>query len=864
MDEILQKAGEVWQYIQDKPDIVQAITSIFPVIGGAGAVILAFVKWGLPQISRLRHRPASHKALTEFFPFDVIHPPQQVADVQKRDFLRCLLGSLEPVDYPLADFNIPYQQRDPDRDVLGELERCFSQKNWVLILGKSGLGKTREAAELALQLHAQGWTILRLTMEGKWLERPLRFPSEKVPGRRLLFFLDNLNQPMYASRVREGKTEEGLSDELLRKPLQERLLEYLVFFERECGVEQVRVIATARNEQAAERSGEPSPWDKLAWTKHPQFWARFSTYSLPDLASASMIKVLQEALDQGKVQAQSADFLAIANHNDGTFRNVVANLQEVRKNKGLLTFNTFKPTLTGSWKERFTRVRERYPLAVAVYSAADLLRQVDIDLRAVENRNLQQTLLLETAMLFVVGWWQRWQLARTLPKVLAMEQRLLDPPDGLLEAKGIPTEVGIYLPPLRRLLLKQAKKQPWGMIWLLHGFAFVAYRLERYREALPVFRTLLDELLVPLTMQHQEPGQEKALQDFLAPIWFSRGTSAGLLGLGLKAETTSTPNPTIEDKFLEAIASYDKALQLNPVNDSAWYNRGVALSNLGCHEDEIDSYDKALQLNPDKDSAWYNRGNALDKLGRHEDAIDSYDKALQLRPDNDSAWYNRGVVLDKLGRHEDAIGSYDKALQLKPDNDSAWSNRGVALGKLGRHEEAIASFDKALQLNPINDSAWYNRGVALSNLGCHEEAIASYDKALQLNPDNDSAWSNRGVALDNLGRHEEAIDSFDKSLQLRPDDDSAWSNRGVALGKLGRHEDEINSYDKAHEIKPDDPNTFYNKACCYALQNNLEDAIANLSRAIALSPDEYREMAKTDSDFDAIRDNEQFQALISG
>jgi hypothetical protein len=58
--------------------------------------------------------------------------------------------------------------------------------------------------------------------------------------------------------------------------------------------------------------------------------------------------------------------------------------------------------------------------------------------------------------------------------------------------------------------------------------------------------------------------------------------------------------------------------------------------------------------------------------------------------------------------------------------------------------------------------------------------------------------------------------------------------------------------------------TIHSKACRYALQANPENAIANLSRAIALSPDKYREMAKTDSDFDSLRDNEQFQALISG
>ena len=30
----------------------------------------------------------------------------------------------------------------------------------------------------------------------------------------------------------------------------------------------------------------------------------------------------------------------------------------------------------------------------------------------------------------------------------------------------------------------------------------------------------------------------------------------------------------------EAIASYDKALELNPDDDQAWYNRGIVLNNL--------------------------------------------------------------------------------------------------------------------------------------------------------------------------------------------------------------------------------------------------------------------------------------------
>ncbi|WP_445243654.1 MULTISPECIES: TPR end-of-group domain-containing protein [unclassified Microcoleus] len=37
-----------------------------------------------------------------------------------------------------------------------------------------------------------------------------------------------------------------------------------------------------------------------------------------------------------------------------------------------------------------------------------------------------------------------------------------------------------------------------------------------------------------------------------------------------------------------------------------------------------------------------------------------------------------------------------------------------------------------------------------------------------------------------------------------------------------------------------------------------------MQKAIDMNPDKYREMAKTDSDFDSIRADVRFQALIQG
>lgn len=63
-------------------------------------------------------------------------------------------------------------------------------------------------------------------------------------------------------------------------------------------------------------------------------------------------------------------------------------------------------------------------------------------------------------------------------------------------------------------------------------------------------------------------------------------------------------------------------------------------------------------------------------------------------------------------------------------------------------------------------------------------------------------------------------------------------------------------------MKLPNADSFYNQACSYALQGNVEQALENLQQAISLSPDEYREMAKTDSVFDSIREDERFQALL--
>ena len=50
-------------------------------------------------------------------------------------------------------------------------------------------------------------------------------------------------------------------------------------------------------------------------------------------------------------------------------------------------------------------------------------------------------------------------------------------------------------------------------------------------------------------------------------------------------------------------------------------------------------------MKPDDHQAWYNRGIALGNLGRLDEAIASFDKALQLKPDEEIYINNRNEAL---------------------------------------------------------------------------------------------------------------------------------------------------------------------------------------------------------------------------
>ena len=267
----------------------------------------------------------------------------------------------------------------------------------------------------------------------------------------------------------------------------------------------------------------------------------------------------------------------------------------------------------------------------------------------------------------------------------------------------------------------------------------------------PDFDTLEKELALLLQQNFQQEVRQQGSQEL--EVWeiLNKGTALNYLG-----------------RTKEALACFDKVLEIMPRFDAAWLNKGVALAKLGRDKEALECYEKATEINPNSPDSWFNRGIAQQSQGLLEEALASYDRALALSPIHDAAWLNKGVALRKLQRPKEAIACYDKALGINPNSAVGWFNRGFALGQLGRSEEAIFCYDRAIALDSHYVDAWLNRGVTLRKLNRMFEALACYDKILELHPRHPDAWYNKGVVLRRLGQGREAREAFQKAAALDP------------------------------------------------------------------------------------------------
>jgi tetratricopeptide (TPR) repeat protein len=197
-------------------------------------------------------------------------------------------------------------------------------------------------------------------------------------------------------------------------------------------------------------------------------------------------------------------------------------------------------------------------------------------------------------------------------------------------------------------------------------------------------------------------------------------------------------------------------------------NLGNALLKQGRREEALATFDKAVQLKPDNADSWINLGNVLADTGRPTDAILSFQHALKLNPRHWDAAHKAGLLLQQLGRLEEALVHFNLYDKMQPNHGTTLQMRALAMYVQNRFEEGLRDIKGAHALDPANAEICNHIGVFLRRLGREEEALPWFERAIKFRPGFLTALRNKAFALTHIHQFAEAIAIYDGIKAVDP------------------------------------------------------------------------------------------------
>ncbi len=190
------------------------------------------------------------------------------------------------------------------------------------------------------------------------------------------------------------------------------------------------------------------------------------------------------------------------------------------------------------------------------------------------------------------------------------------------------------------------------------------------------------------------------------------------------------------NRFAEAIAAHERALEKDPENSYFLLHRANALLGLGRMAEAEKDLSKALSIRP----LWADALNSRAAIRYHandlEGALADFRVIADMMSDRPEGYTNCGEILRALGRFDEALKEFAKALAIDPDYGVALNSRGATWQQLGDQEKAFADFDRCVKEHPYYSNALFNRARIYELRGELEKAIADWEAAIVADPNH--------------------------------------------------------------------------------------------------------------------------------
>lgn len=196
-----------------------------------------------------------------------------------------------------------------------------------------------------------------------------------------------------------------------------------------------------------------------------------------------------------------------------------------------------------------------------------------------------------------------------------------------------------------------------------------------------------------------------------------------------------------------ALDAFTRATHTGPRYADAWKNRGFLLQTLGRHAEALDSlaragdsvdsrffvgnslaalgrqleaiasFDRVVGVDPENGAAWLNRGNSLLALGRAPEAVESLKEAIKFLGKDPLAYCCLGLAVHQQGRADEALGLIEQALRWDPSLEQAIEAKAMIVAELEELDRMAEDLSGSDSSEPRSEIAINLQGQGKWRLG---------------------------------------------------------------------------------------------------------------------------------------------------
>lgn len=246
-----------------------------------------------------------------------------------------------------------------------------------------------------------------------------------------------------------------------------------------------------------------------------------------------------------------------------------------------------------------------------------------------------------------------------------------------------------------------------------------------------------------------------------------------------------------------AIEDFNQSIRIEPKFDNAYYNRGLAFSELKDYKAAIEDFNRSIEVNNGHLKAYVERSRAQLEAGLYREAeegcnhvVSLYDLWLQLQNE-------KGPEAEELKRKVQSTG-----LKIRNLLPVVYILRGRIRAALKDYQAAMKDFASSIEIRNDLGEAWYRRGNLKRELGDIIGALNDYSNAVRLSPQSTDFLKSAAIAEFESGDVQKADETIGKAIGIDAADDALSMVRAAFRLKTADPEGALEDLCRASEINP--------------------------------------------------------------